>query len=73
VLCYTWRMLFQSPFPPPPLPTDLPPPHPVDIFIALGTLSGFLVEVILYLLPEPWASEAWRCIFEAATFGRYRK
>jgi hypothetical protein len=66
-------MFLQSPFPPSPLPADLAPPNPVENFIALATLFGFLVEAVLYVLPEPWGSEAWNFIFEAATFGRYRK
>jgi hypothetical protein len=73
VLCYTYAMFFQSPFPPPPLSAHLPPPNPVENFIALATLFGFFVEAVLYLLPQPWSSEALNFIFEAATFGRYRK
>jgi hypothetical protein len=65
-------MLLQSPFPPPPLPAGLPPPDPVGNFVALATLFGFLVEVVLHFLPEPWASGARRFIFTAATFGRNR-
>jgi hypothetical protein len=66
-------MFLQSPFPPPPLPADLPPPDPIDIFIALAVLVGFLVEAVLYFLPEPWTSEARSFMFEAARFGRCKK
>jgi hypothetical protein len=73
VLRSTELMFLQSPFPPPPLAPDLAPADPVANFVALVVLFGFLMEMILHFLPEPWGSEAWKLIFEAATFGRYRK
>ena len=57
-------MLLQTPFPAPPFPPDSPP-GPVFQLLCLLAVLGFLAELLLLALPEPWA----RAVIRAALKG----